>query len=64
MMSTIQDKQIEKAIKNAFKDVQIYGTGIIIISAINENNIEVKSIKPFEARDLFQSFEDNIVKEL
>lgn len=63
-MSTIQDKQIEKAIKNAFKDAQIYGTGIIIISAINENNIEVKSIKPFEARDLFQSFEDNIVKEL
>ena len=63
-MITMHNKKMERVIKNAFKDAQIYGTGVSTVSFIDVNKIEVKSIPPFDARDLFQSFEDNIVKDL
>ena len=56
-------EDIEIATKNAFKDAQIYGTGIILVS-IDINRLKVKSVKYEELKNLVQQYEENIIKEL
>lgn len=56
-------EDIDIAFKNAFKDAQIYGTGIILVS-IDINRLKVKSVKPEELKNLAQNAEENIIKEL
>ena len=56
-------EDIEIATKNAFKDAQIYGTGIILVS-MDINRLKVKSVKYEELKNLVQQYEENIIKEL